>query len=76
MSAGAQVVGVEFVAAGAGQAEFAGGGAGAEVAGAMAVEEMPDQRSRQTMDELVVFMRRRLPEEEWIYRFETATGQG
>ena len=57
MSAGAQVIGVEFVEAGAGQAEFDGGGASAENAGAMRVEEMTDQRSGQTVDELCFFMR-------------------
>lgn len=36
--AGAQVIGVEFVEAGTGQSQFAGRGAGAEVAGAMTVE--------------------------------------
>ena len=62
MGAGAEVIRVEFVEAGAGQPEFDGGGTSAEVASAMTVEEMTDQRSGQTVDELVFFMRRRLPE--------------
>jgi hypothetical protein len=61
LSAGAEVIGVEFVEAGAGQTEFDGGGTSAEKAGAMTVEEMTDQRSRQTVDELCFFMRRSLP---------------
>ena len=61
-SAGAKVIGVEFVKARAGQAEFDGGGASAEMAGAMSVEEMTDQRSGQTVDELCLFMRGSLPQ--------------
>lgn len=57
MSAGAKVIRVEFVEARAGQAEFDGGGASAEMAGAITVEEMTDQRSGQTVDELCFFMR-------------------
>jgi hypothetical protein len=66
LSAGAEVIGVEFVEAGAGQTEFAGGGTSAEKASAVTVEEMTDQRSGQTMDELCFFMRRSLPEKKGL----------
>jgi hypothetical protein len=62
LGAGAEVIRVEFVEAGAGQPEFAGGGASAELAGAITVEEMADQRSGQTVDELCFFMWGSLPE--------------
>jgi hypothetical protein len=67
LSAGAEVIGVEFVEAGAGQPEFTGGGASAEMAGAMTVEEMTDQWSGQTMEELVFFMRGSLPEKKGFF---------
>ena len=54
--ASAQVIGVEFVEAGTGQPQFTGGGAGAEMAGAVAVEEMTDEGSGQTFDQLGFFM--------------------
>ena len=66
MSAGAEVIGVEFVEAGAGQTEFAGGGTSAEQAGAMTVEEMTDQRRGQPVDELGFFMRGSLPEKKGL----------
>jgi hypothetical protein len=70
LSAGVEVIGVEFVEAGAGQAEFDGGGTSAEMAGAMTVEEMTDQRSRQTVDELCFFMRGSLPEKKGFFALE------
>jgi len=44
--------GVEFVEAGAGQAEFSGGGASADLAGAIFMEEVTDEWSGVTMDQL------------------------
>jgi hypothetical protein len=54
--AGAEIIGVEFVEAGTGQTQFAGGGAGADVAGAITVEEVSDERCRQTFDQLKFFI--------------------
>jgi hypothetical protein len=54
--AGAEIISVEFVEAGTGQTQFAGGGAGAELAGAMTVEEVTDERRRQTFDQLKFFI--------------------
>ena len=50
--AGSEVICVEFVETGLGQSQFDGGGAGADLAGAVTVEEMADERCRQTMDQL------------------------
>ena len=66
LGAGAEAIRVKCVEAGAGQPEFAGGGASAELAGAITVEEMPDQRRRQTVDELCFFRWGSLPENEWM----------
>jgi hypothetical protein len=54
--AGAEIIGVEFVEAGTGQAQFSGGGAGADLAGAITVEEVTDERRRQTFDQLKFFI--------------------
>jgi hypothetical protein len=48
--AGAQIVTVEFVEAGAGQAQFCGGGACGEPAGAMVGQEMTDEGSGEALD--------------------------
>ena len=76
MGAGAEVVGVKFVEAGMSQSQFGGGTYGAEVSGAEAVEDMTDKWRRQTFDELKFFIAGRITEGSWIYRFETAAGQG
>lgn len=76
LSAGAEVMGVEFVEAGAGQAEFDGGGTSAEKAGAMRVEEMTDQRSRQPVDELCFFMRGSVPEKKGFFALELTPAGG
>lgn len=56
LGAGAQIVGVEFVEAGAGQAQFGGGSARGEVPGAMVGQEVTDEGSRQALDQLLFFM--------------------
>jgi hypothetical protein len=50
--AGAEVIGVEFVEAGAGQPQLTGRRASADVAEAMTVEEMTDEGRGQTFDQL------------------------
>ena len=52
LSAGTEVMGVEFVETGASQSQFGGGGASAELADAETGEQMTDERSGQTLDEL------------------------
>lgn len=54
--AGAEIIGVEFVEAGTGQAQFSGGGVGREALGAMFGQEMADEGGGQTMDQLLFFM--------------------
>jgi hypothetical protein len=56
VGAGMEVIGVEFIEAGAGQAQLPGGSAGADLAGAMTVEEMTDERSGVTFDQLKFFI--------------------
>lgn len=56
LRAGAEVFGVEFVEAGTGQAQFLGGGAGADLAGAITLEQMTDERRRVTFDQLKFFI--------------------
>ena len=56
LGAGAQIVGVEFVEAGAGQAQFGGGGARGEWPGAMVGQEVADEGSRKALDQLLSFM--------------------
>jgi hypothetical protein len=58
-----EVVAVEFVEAGAGQAQFVGGGAGGELPGAVAVEQVADEGRREAFAELELFIRASLPEE-------------
>ena len=62
VGAGAQVVGVEFVEAGTRQSQFAGGGASADLAGAITVKEMTDERSGETFDQLWFFIGPKLTE--------------
>jgi hypothetical protein len=52
LSAGEQVVGKEFIKACVRQSQFAGGGLSGELAGAMAGQEMTNERSGQTFDQL------------------------
>ena len=56
VGAGVEIFGVEFVEAGTGQAQLSGGGAGANLAGAIAVEEMTDERNGVPMDQLKFFI--------------------
>ena len=56
LGAGVEILGVEFVETGTGQAQLSGGGAGADVAGAITVEEMTDERSGVTADQLKFFI--------------------
>ena len=56
LGAGAQIVGVEFVAAGAGQAQFSGSGTSGESPGAMVGQEVTDEGSGKSLDQLLFFM--------------------
>ena len=56
VGAGVQVVGIEFVEAGTSQSEFGGGGASADLADAVTVQEMADEWSGQTFDQLQFFI--------------------
>jgi len=56
VGAGVEVLGVKFVETGPGQAQLAGGGAGADLADAIAVEKMADERSGVPMDQLKSFI--------------------
>ena len=58
-----EVVAVEFVEAGVGQSQFVGGGAGGELPGAVAVEQVADEGSREAFADLELFIRASLPEE-------------
>ena len=79
LGAGEQVVRAELVEAAQAQAQFEGDRFGREKAGAGLSEEMADERSRETVGELLgelrFFMARKLAGS-WIYRIETAAGQG
>ena len=75
MGTGAEVVGVKFVKAGMSQPQFIGGADGTEVSGAEAVEDVTDEWSGQTFDELKFFMAARIAEGRWIYRIATDTGR-
>lgn len=66
MGTGAEVVGVKFVEAGMSQSQFVGGADGAEVSGAEAVEDVTDEWSGQTFDELKFFMAARIAKGRWI----------
>ena len=56
MGASVEVFGVEFVEAGAGQAQLSGRSAGADLTSAITVEEMTDERSGMTFDQLSFFI--------------------
>ena len=56
LGAGAKIVGVEFVEAGAGQAQFGGRSTRGEWSGAMVGQEVTDEGSRQALDQLLFFM--------------------
>ena len=60
MGTGPQVVALEPVKAGAGEAQFAGRVGGGEVAAAMAGHEVVDEGSGETVDQLQHFMAARL----------------
>jgi hypothetical protein len=64
-----EIVGVKFVEAGAGEAQFVGGGASADLARAETVEQMTDERGGQTFDQLWFFIAAKITEQRWIYRF-------
>jgi hypothetical protein len=53
---GVEIIGVEFVEAGAGQAQLSGGGAGADLPGAIMVKEVTDERSGMPFDQLKFFI--------------------
>lgn len=56
VGAGVEVNGVEFVEAGTGQAQLSGGGAGADLTGAITMEEVTEERSGVTFDQLKFFI--------------------
>lgn len=66
----AEILGVQFVEAITSQAQFVSGGAGADLAGAITVEEMTDEWGGQSFDELLSFMGATITEGRWIFRFE------
>jgi hypothetical protein len=74
--AGVEVSGVEFVEAGPAQAQFAGGGAGADLAGAITVKEVPDERCRQPFDQLQFFIGPKLTGEAGFFAFELTPAGG
>lgn len=76
MGAGAEVSGVQFVEAGTGEAQFMGGGASTDLAGAETVEQVTDERAGQTFDQLWFFIGAKVTEGRWIFRFEADTGRG
>ena len=63
LGASLEVVTVEFVEAGARQPQFAGGVSGGKLPGAVAVQQVADEGSREAFDELELFIRTSLPEE-------------
>ena len=60
LGAGPQVAAVEFVEAGAGKAQLGGGLGGGQFRGAMAGQQMADERGGETVDQLEFFMGVRL----------------
>ncbi len=60
VGAGVEIIGVEFVEAGTGQAQLSGRSAGADLAGAITLEEMTDERSGVTFDQLQFFIGRKV----------------
>ena len=56
MGAGVEVFGVEFVEARTRQSQLPGGGAGADLADAMTVEEVTDERCGMAFDQLKFFI--------------------
>jgi len=57
------------------QSQFGGRTDGTEVSGAKVVEDVTDEGSGQTMDELKFFMTARVTEGGWIYRIATDAGR-
>jgi hypothetical protein len=53
-----------------------GGGTGADLAGAVTVEQVTDERSGETFDQLWFFIGAKIREGRWIFRFEADTGRG
>jgi hypothetical protein len=71
---GAEVLGVKFMEAGTCESQFAGSSAGADLAGAITVEEMTDERNGQSFDQLWFFIGPKITEEDGFFalRLETA----
>jgi hypothetical protein len=67
LGAGPQVEAVEFVEAGAGQGQFAGGGVGTDLAGAVAGQNVADERSGQAFDQLGFFIAARMSKEDGFF---------
>jgi hypothetical protein len=74
--AGAEVLGVKLVETGTCQSQFAGRSAGADLAGAITVQEVADEWSGQSFDQLWFFMGPKITEERWIFRFLAAPAEG
>jgi len=64
LGGGAQIVAVEFVEAGSGQLQFGLDAGGAELPGAELGQQVADERSGQTMDQLEFFIGPRVREED------------
>jgi len=58
LGAGADVLAVEFVKAGASEFQFLRGGLGADLRVAMAGQNVPNEGGRQPLDQLVLFIGR------------------
>ena len=77
MGAGAEVVGCRVRRSGLRQRPSSAAAAWArELAGAMLGQEMTNEGSGQTFDQLQFFMAARRWRKRWIFRFETDTGRG
>ena len=76
---GVEVGAVEFVETAVGQAEFCSGRLGGELFSTVAGQDMANEGSGKTLDQLEFFIRARLAEgrgESWIYRIEADSGRG
>ena len=67
-----KIFGVEFVEAGTSQTQFAGGGVLTDLAGAIAVEQMANERSRQSFDQLLFFIASKMTEGSGFFALKLA----
>jgi len=71
-SASPEILGVEFVEAGTGQSQFAGGSAVTDLAGAITVEQMTNERSRKAFNQLLCFIVPKMTEESGFFALKLA----